>query len=211
MNIDPVARAGPVAPARAVEGGAAPARQPRDALEALGLGGPPGRAPSEPWPADMPMAADFAAILETAAQRARHEQPGPGPRPELPEDAPGTEAIAALPPAGATAGAPADLPAPVARAHVDPSAFADMLAKLWVRDEERRTRDVRVRFGDAAWPATAARLERLGDGSLAIAIAVDGRHGAGPVDVEGLAARLAARGLAVQAVHIEDGASDGGA
>ncbi|MEH3123665.1 MAG: hypothetical protein PGN16_17115 [Sphingomonas phyllosphaerae] len=60
------------------------------------------------------------------------------------------------------------MPAP----HVDPSAFAQMLADLWTRENGKGAREVSVRFGRDAWPATGARLVRNAAGTLDISLEV---------------------------------------
>lgn len=102
-----------------------------------------------------------------------------------------------LTPAGGL-GAPAQVAAaPPPTSFVDPSAFADLLSRLWLREQGRTTREVRVSFGDSAWPATGARLIRLDDGSLQVAVTL-GDRGAGDLrSADALKERLQARGLPV--------------
>lgn len=79
------------------------------------------------------------------------------------------------PTAGAAplAAAPAPLPLPaMPAAHVDPSGFAQMLADLWTRENGKGAKEIRVRFGEDAWPATGARLVRNAAGALDIALHV---------------------------------------
>jgi len=57
-------------------------------------------------------------------------------------------------------------------AHVDPGAFAQMLADLWTRENGKGTKEVTVTFGDSAWPATGARLVRNAAGTLDVALLV---------------------------------------
>jgi hypothetical protein len=113
--------------------------------------------------------------------------------PEMPDLALAAGALAA--PAGAFAIAPPP-------ATIDPSAFADLMNQLWLREQHKTTREVRVRFGDAAWPATGARLTRLDNGSLDIEVSI-GRHARGG-DIDVLRANLAARGLPVASVVIAE-------
>jgi hypothetical protein len=55
-------------------------------------------------------------------------------------------------------------------AHVDPGAFAQMLADLWTRENGKGAKEVTVTFGDRAWPATGARLVRNAAGTLDVAL-----------------------------------------
>ena len=93
--------------------------------------------------------------------------------------------------------------APQGAAHVDPGAFADMLTRIWTREQGKTAREVRVSFGDAAWPATGATLLRLEDGSLRVTVSV-GQHGGMGDDLVGLRERLSARGLNIADVAVED-------
>lgn len=108
-----------------------------------------------------------------------------------------------LTPAGLLGG-----PAPVAApppptSFVDPSAFADLLTNLWLREQGKTTREVRVSFGNSAWPATGARLVRLEDGSLQVAVLV-GDRGAGDQSAsDALKERLQARGLTVSDISFQ--------
>ena len=60
-------------------------------------------------------------------------------------------------------------------AHVDPGAFAQMLADLWTRENGKGTKEVTVTFGDRAWPATGARLVRNAAGTLDVALLLGDR------------------------------------
>lgn len=60
-------------------------------------------------------------------------------------------------------------------AHVDPGAFAQMLADLWTRENGKGTKEVTVSFGDHAWPATGARLVRNAAGTLDVALLLGDR------------------------------------
>jgi len=60
-------------------------------------------------------------------------------------------------------------------AHVDPGAFAQMLADLWTRENGKGAKEVTVTFGDGAWPATGARLVRNAAGTLDVALLVGDR------------------------------------
>ena len=93
-------------------------------------------------------------------------------------------------------------PQPVA-AHVDPSVFADMLTNIWTREQNKTAREVRVSFGDEAWPATGATLLRLDDGSLRVTVSV-GRRGADlGSGLDDLRDRMNARGLNVADIAVE--------
>lgn len=131
-----------------------------------------------------------------------HGRPPTTPAPALapPEEHPDLTGFAPqLAPLPQAAGLTA--PAPVTP-QVDPAAFADMLNQLWLREQNRTVRDVRVRFGDAAWPATGARLQRLPDGSLQVEVLIDrhARRGNG----DSLRAHLSARGLPIAGLTISD-------
>lgn len=94
---------------------------------------------------------------------------------------------------------------PPSSAHVDPGAFADMLTTIWTREQGRTAKEVRVSFGDAAWPATGARLVRLEDGSLKVTVSV-GYRGADVGSLDDLRDRMGLRGLSVADIVIEDDA-----
>ena len=98
---------------------------------------------------------------------------------------------------------PMQAPPPVA-AHVDPGAFADMLTRLWTREQGRTAREVRVSFGDEAWPATGARLLRLDDGSLQVTVSMGQRGGDVGGGLDALRERLTARGLNISDIAVED-------
>lgn len=85
------------------------------------------------------------------------------------------------------------MPSPMA----DPGAFAQMLADLWTRENGRGSKEVRVRFGSSAWPATGARLVRAEGGALEIALFVGDRGHAYADALPGLEAQLGRSGLAV--------------
>jgi len=87
--------------------------------------------------------------------------------------------------------------------HVDASAFAQVLADLWTRENGRGHKEVRVRFGDRAWPATGARLVRNAAGTLDVALLVgDGGRAYGDAP-PGLAAALSAAGVDVGSLVVE--------
>jgi hypothetical protein len=88
-------------------------------------------------------------------------------------------------------------------AHVDPSAFAQMLADLWTRENGKGTREVTVTFGDRAWPATGARLVRNAAGTLDVALLLG--DGAPPYEgtIRELEAQLQDAGIAVGSLSTE--------
>lgn len=99
-------------------------------------------------------------------------------------------------------GMAAEWPAP----HVDPGAFAQMLADLWARDNGRGAKEVRVRFGDRAWPATGARLVRNAAGALDVALLVgDGGRAYGD-KLAGLEDALGRAGVDLGSLAIENDA-----
>ncbi|KQT35023.1 hypothetical protein ASG29_02510 [Sphingomonas sp. Leaf412] len=83
---------------------------------------------------------------------------------------------------------------------VDPTAFAQLLADLWTRENGRGPREVRVRFGAATWPATGATLVRSADGLLDVT--VDMAPGTADARIDVLETALGARGLAIGRVAI---------
>jgi hypothetical protein len=98
---------------------------------------------------------------------------------------------------------PVQLPAMPA-AHVDPSAFAQTMADLWTRENGRGAKEVRVRFGSGAWPATGARLVRNPEGRLDIALTADRAGGAYDGRLNALRGHLAEAGLDIGALSVED-------
>ena len=88
-------------------------------------------------------------------------------------------------------------------AHVDPGAFAQMLADLWTRENGKGTKEVTVTFGDSAWPATGARLMRNAAGTLDVALLVG--DGAPPYDgtMRELEAQLREAGVALGSLSTE--------
>jgi hypothetical protein len=88
-------------------------------------------------------------------------------------------------------------------AHVDPGAFAQMLADLWTRENGKGTKEVTVTFGDRAWPATGARLVRNAAGTLDVALLLGG--GAPPYDatLRQLEAQLQGAGVALGSLSTE--------
>jgi hypothetical protein len=88
-------------------------------------------------------------------------------------------------------------------AHVDPGAFAQMLADLWTRENGKGTKEVTVSFGDRAWPATGARLVRNAAGTLDVALLLGDR--APPYDgtLRELEAQLRDAGVALGSLTTE--------
>lgn len=116
----------------------------------------------------------------------------------------GTEALAGWNGQGGAIGA-APVQASFPPPHVDPSAFAQMLADLWTRENGRGSKEVRVRFGDRAWPATGALLVRNAAGSLDVALFVgDGGRAYGD-RLPGLEDALTSAGVDLGTLAIENG------
>jgi len=90
-------------------------------------------------------------------------------------------------------------------AHVDPGAFAQLLADLWTRENGKGTKEVTVSFGDRAWPATGARLVRNAAGALDVALLLG--DGAPPYDatLRQLEAQLRDAGVALGSLSTEAG------
>jgi hypothetical protein len=88
-------------------------------------------------------------------------------------------------------------------AHVDPGAFAQMLADLWTRENGKGAKEVTVTFGDRAWPATGARLVRNAAGTLDVALLLGDR--AAPYDgtLGELEAQLRDAGIALGSLSTE--------
>jgi hypothetical protein len=110
---------------------------------------------------------------------------------------------------GATAQAPVqpiavpDMPAP----HVDAAAFAQLMTQLWLRERGKGAKEVRVSFGDDAWPATGARLVRNAAGTLDVQLHVaDGGALYQADTLSGLGRQLTDSGLALGALSLADGA-----
>ena len=93
------------------------------------------------------------------------------------------------------------MPAP----QVDPSAFAQLLTQLWLRERGKGTREVRVSFGADAWPATGARLIRNAGGALDVQLHVAGAGSLDGEKLDGLRDQLAGQGLAIGALRLETG------
>lgn len=104
------------------------------------------------------------------------------------------------------ANAPAPLPmAAMPSPQVDPSAFAQMLADLWTRENGKGAKEVEVHFGDRAWPTTGARLVRNAAGMLDIALLVQG--GATPGErLTELESALTRHGVALGSLAVENAA-----
>lgn len=90
------------------------------------------------------------------------------------------------------------MPAP----HVDPAAFAQLLADLWTRENGKGSREISVRFGSDAWPATGARLVRNAAGTLDISLEVGGGDPSYADRLPGLARHLNDAGIAVGALAL---------
>lgn len=90
------------------------------------------------------------------------------------------------------------MPAP----HVDPSAFAQLLADLWTRENGKGAREVSVRFGRDAWPATGARLVRNAAGTLDISLEVASGSPGYADRLPGLARHLHDAGIGVGALAV---------
>lgn len=85
---------------------------------------------------------------------------------------------------------------------VDPGAFAQMLADLWTRENGRGAKEVRVKFGADAWPATDALLVRNAAGTLDIAVGVGA--GGGTRALAGLDEHLSQSGLEIGSLTLVD-------
>ncbi len=106
--------------------------------------------------------------------------------------------------AGAQGAAPTVVHAPaMSSPQVDPGAFAQMLADLWTRENGKGAKEVRVRFGGDAWPATGAVLVRNAGGGLDIAVQT-ARGGGTSLRTGELGARLDEVGLGGGALTVED-------
>ncbi|MDP5279638.1 hypothetical protein Q9Q95_11960 [Sphingomonas sp. DG1-23] len=88
-------------------------------------------------------------------------------------------------------------------AHVDPGAFAQMLADLWTRENGKGTREVTVTFGDRAWPATGARLIRNAAGTLDVALLLGNRAPPYDATLRELEAQLQGAGVALGSLSTE--------
>ncbi len=90
------------------------------------------------------------------------------------------------------------MPAP----HVDPGAFAQLLADLWARENGKGAREVSVRFGRDAWPATGARLVRNAAGTLDISLEVASGSAEYADRLPGLARHLTDAGIGIGALAV---------
>lgn len=204
MNAGSIPAAGPPARTTDLPRGSG-CRRPPGADPAAGSPHPDlyGGSPRQALPqAALPDASAFAELLAAAARRREAPEGETLPLPEQRDDGgepplPGVQANAFA--SGPAAPAPAHAGPPM----VDPAALADMLARFWLRDRERRPGETRVSLGEAAWPATAASLLRLPDGSVSIALEVDARHR--QADLSALRSGLAARGVPVASLQIVAG------
>lgn len=100
------------------------------------------------------------------------------------------------------ASAPQSMPTmPSPQAH--PGAFAQMLADLWTRENGKGSKDVSVRFGERAWPATGARLVRNAAGTLDVTLYVGDRGQRYGGDLSGLAGALGEAGVDLGSLELE--------
>jgi hypothetical protein len=83
---------------------------------------------------------------------------------------------------------------------VDPSAFVQLMAQLWARENGKGARDVRVQFGDSAWPATGARLVRNAAGTLDIELHLGDRSAPDERMLDDLRGAFADQGLELAAL-----------
>lgn len=83
---------------------------------------------------------------------------------------------------------------------VDASGFAQLLSQLWAQAKQKNEREVRVKFGPNAWPATGARMVMNAAGTLDIALQLER---GGPDDLSGLADGLKHSGVQLGALAIE--------
>lgn len=88
-------------------------------------------------------------------------------------------------------------------AHVDPGAFAQLLADLWTRENGKGAKEVTVTFGDRAWPATGARLVRNAAGTLDVALLLGDRAPPNDGTMRELEARLRDAGVALGSLSTE--------
>lgn len=84
---------------------------------------------------------------------------------------------------------------------VDPGAFAQLMSQLWAQAKQKNEREIRVKFGTNAWPATGARMVRNTAGTLDIALHL-GRGGS--ADLSALAEGLEQSGVTVGSLQVED-------
>ena len=115
----------------------------------------------------------------------------------------GEQALGMISPSHAPVPTAAALPAPPP--HVDPAAFAQTLADLWTRENGRGDRQVRVRFGSDAWPATGALMVQSADGLLDVTVDMAAGHLLASTD--DLGAALGAAGLSIGRVAVSEDAA----
>lgn len=89
---------------------------------------------------------------------------------------------------------------------VDAGAFAQLLGQLWAQAKQKNEREVRVKFGPNAWPATGARMVMNAAGTLDISLQMDR---GGPEDLSGLADSLARSDVRIGALSVDRGSSIG--
>ena len=83
---------------------------------------------------------------------------------------------------------------------VDASDFAQLLSQLWAQAKQKNEREVRVKFGPNAWPATGARMVMNAAGTLDIALQLER---GGPQDLSGLEDGLTRSGVQIGALAVE--------
>lgn len=100
-------------------------------------------------------------------------------------------------------GSPAALPLPLMPSpQANPAAFAQMLADLWTRENGKGSKEVSVRFGRDAWPATGALLVRNAAGALDVTLYV-GDRGRRYGDLSDLKGALGEAGVTVGSLEME--------
>lgn len=115
----------------------------------------------------------------------------------------GEQALGMVSPSHTPVPTAATVPAPPPQA--DPAAFAQTLADLWTRENGRGDKQVRVRFGCDAWPATGALMVQSADGLLDVTIDMAPGHLLASTD--DLAGALGAAGLTVGRVAVTEDAT----
>jgi hypothetical protein len=86
---------------------------------------------------------------------------------------------------------------------VDAGAFAQLMSQLWAQARQKNEREVRVKFGTNAWPATGARLVRNAAGTLDIALEMERGQ---PADLGSLSDALEQAGVALGHVGVAESA-----